>query len=311
MVVVAVAGCSASGTASSGEGGSGGISSPGSGGSSTGVAGTGEAGGASGPGIAGAAGTASPGGRGGTASSGVAGGSGTAGRGGSTGAAGRGGSGVAGTTGSPDGGSVSGCMAPTTYPNLFVTLSGHTQAESDAKVAAAWSNLFNPAGPGNIYFNGPGTDESYVKDIANSDVRTEGMSYGMMAAVQLGHQTEFDRLWKWVKTHMANGTGQIAWSCSPSGSKNSSGGAPDGEEYMATALIFAHNRWGDTSGAFNYATEAQWVLNLIRTVYFNANAHLVQFVAGSGNTDGSYILPAFYQAWACFDTANKPSGTPR
>jgi len=197
-----------------------------------------------------------------------------------------------------------GCTPPAAYANLFVSLSGHTQAESDAKVAAAWSKLFNPKGPGNVYFDGPGSDESYVKDIYNGDVRTEGMGYGMIAAVQLDHQTEFDRLWKWVKTHMANGTGEISWSCSTSGSKNSSGGAPDGEEYMATALIFAHNRWGDSSGTYNYATEAQWVLDVIRTKYFNSTYHIVKFVSGSGNTDGSYVLPAFYQVWACFDTAN-------
>lgn len=225
--------------------------------------------------------------------------------------------GTAGSSGSsPIAGSGSGsggvCTPPAAYANLFVSLSGHTQAESDAKVAAAWTKLFNPSGSGNIYFNGPGTDESYVKDIYNGDVRTEGMSYGMMTAVQLDHQTEFDRLWKWVRNHMAQNctatgcTGEIAWSCSTSGGKNSSGGAPDGEEYMATALIFAHNRWGDSTGPgnINYAAEAQWVLNLIRTKYFNSTYHLVQFVANSGNTDASYILPAFYQVWACFDTAN-------
>jgi oligosaccharide reducing-end xylanase len=203
-----------------------------------------------------------------------------------------------------------GCTPPTTYPNLFVTLSAHTQAESDTKVAAAWSKLFNPSGSGNIYFNGPGSDESYVKDIASGDVRTEGMSYGMMVAVQLDHQTEFDRLWKWVRNHMAQNctssgcTGEIAWHCSESGSKLSTGGAPDGEEYFATALIFAHNRWGDTTGVYNYAIEAQWVLDLIRTKYFNTTYHIVRFVSGSNNTDGSYVLPAFYQVWACFDTAN-------
>ena len=197
------------------------------------------------------------------------------------------------------------CTPPAAYTNLFVCLSGHTQADSDAKVAAAWSKLFNPSGSGNIYFNGPGSDESYVKDTYNNDVRTEGMGYGMVIAVQLDHQTEFDRLWKWVKTHMANGTGEISWQCSTSGSKMSSGGAPDGETYMATALIFAHNRWGDTSGKYNYATEAQWVLDLIRTKYFDSSHHIVKFVSGSNNTDASYILPAFYQVWACFDTTNK------
>jgi len=214
-------------------------------------------------------------------------------------------------TGGTGGGSpIEGCLpAPTDYPNLFVTVSGHTQEQSDAKVADAWSKLFNSSSSGKIYFDGPGGDESYVKDIWNNDVRSEGMSYGMMAAVQLDHQTEFDRLWTWVRNHMAQGcsgdvcTGEIAWSCSTSGNKNSNGGAPDGEEYMATALIFAQNRWGD-SGKFDYANEARWVLDIVRTKYFHLDPHLVKFVANSNNTDPSYILPAFYQVWACFDPEN-------
>jgi endo-1,4-beta-D-glucanase Y len=242
-----------------------------------------------------------------TSTSGIAGS--TVAGGGSTSAAG-GTKAEGGSAGSPAGGStVAGCTPPTTYPNLFVTLSGHTQEQSDSKVSAAWSSLFNPSGSGTIYYNGPGSDESYVQDIYNSDVRSEGMSYGMMIAVQLGHQTEFDRIWTWVKNHMAQGcsgdkcTGEIAWSCATSGSKKSNGGAPDGEEYFATALIFAHNRWGDT-GKYKYATEAQWVLDLIRTKYFHTDPHIVKFGSNSGVSDPSYVLPAFYQAWACFDTTN-------
>jgi oligosaccharide reducing-end xylanase len=207
-----------------------------------------------------------------------------------------------------DGGPIGECKGPTSYANLFVTVSGHTQAESDDKVSKAWSTLFNPSGSGTIYYDGPGSDESYVKDIYNGDVRTEGMSYGMTIAVQLDHQKEFDRIWTWVRNHMAKGcsgdtcTGEIAWSCPTSGNCNN-GGAPDGEEYFATALIFAHTRWGDT-GKIKYATEAQWVLNLIRTKYFHTSPNIVKFGSNSGVTDPSYVLPAFYQAWACFDTAN-------
>jgi len=217
---------------------------------------------------------------------------------------------VGGSTGPSTGGSTSsGCIAPATPKDFFVTVSGHTQDEVDAKVASAWSTLFNPSGSGTLYHDGPGSDESYVEDIYNNDVRTEGMSYGMMIAVQLDHQTEFDRLWTWVRNHMAQScsgdkcTGEIAWSCTTSGSHKSGGGAPDGEEYFATALVFAHNRWGDT-GKIKYGTEAQWVLDLIRTKYFHTSPNIVKFVANSGNTDPSYVLPAFYQAWACFDTAN-------
>lgn len=291
--VTAGTGGSIGGTAgsSSVEAGSGGTSQAGSGGTSQ-MGGSGGVAGAAATG--GRAGEAGAGGSGGRATGGEAGG-GSGGRadGGSAGAAGGGGAGGE-------------CMPPASYANLFVTVSGKTQAESDQKVATAWSTLFNPSGSGTIYFNGPGADESYVKDIYNNDVRSEGMSYGMMAAVQLDHQAEFDRLWKWVKNHMAQGTGEIRWSCQTSGSGCAGGGAPDGEEYMATALIFASHRWGDSTGPANiaYSTEAKWVLDVVRTRYFNAQYHLVKFVSNSNNTDPSYILPAFYEIWACWDTEN-------
>jgi oligosaccharide reducing-end xylanase len=280
--------------------------SSGSGGSSSGSAGTGSSGGGSGGSSSGSAGN------GGDAQGGF-GGRGDGGRasGGAPPVAGTGGVAGGGAGGNAAGASGSGgtggkCTPPASYANLFVTVSGKTQTETDQKVATAWSTLFNPGGSGTIYFNGPGSDESYVKDIYNGDVRSEGMSYGMMAAVQLDHQTEFDRVWKWVKNHMANGTGEIRWSCQTSGSGCAGGGAPDGEEYMATALIFASHRWGDSTGAAKiaYSTEAKWVLDVVRTKYFNSQYHLVKFVSSSSNVDPSYVLPAFYEVWACFDTEN-------
>jgi oligosaccharide reducing-end xylanase len=198
-----------------------------------------------------------------------------------------------------------GCVAaPTDYPNLFVTLLGQTQADSDAKVAAAWNQLYNPSDANTVFYNGPGSDESYVKDVANNDVRTEGMSYGMMTALQLDHQTEFDRLWAFVKKHMLQSNGQYTWHTQTSGAAIGSGSAPDGDEYFATALIFAAKRWGATTGNYDYAAEAQVVLDMIRKQEFNQTSKIVEFTPGSNFTDGSYVLPAFYQAWACFDTAN-------
>ena len=159
----------------------------------------------------------------GDAGAGGSAGGGTGGAGGGSGGSAAGG--AAGAAGTGSGGTGGECTPPATYANLFVTVSGKTQAESDQKLATAWSTLFNPSGSGTIYFNGPGSDESYVKDIYNNDVRSEGMSYGMMVAVQLDHQTEFDRIWSWVKNHMANGTGEIRWSCKTSGSGCAGGGA--------------------------------------------------------------------------------------
>ena len=47
-----------------------------------------------------------------------------------------------------------------------------------------------------------GDDMGYMTDTGNHDVRTEGMSYGMMMCVQMDKKEEFDRIWKWTKTYM-------------------------------------------------------------------------------------------------------------
>lgn len=79
--------------------------------------------------------------------------------------------------------------------SLFKKL-GHTQEEIDAKVEAVFDSLF--FGENRIYFE-VGDSMGYVSDIKNHDVRTEGMSYGLMVAVQMNRQDVFDRIWRWSK----------------------------------------------------------------------------------------------------------------
>ena len=112
------------------------------------------------------------------------------------------------------------------YQQLF-----HGDPQTQAIAFAAGSNA-----------NGP---LMYVTDWANHDVRTEGMSYGMMIAVQLDKKAEFDAIWNWAKTYMyisdpkAPSYEFFAWSCKTDGTHNSEGAAPDGESYFAMALLFA------------------------------------------------------------------------
>ena len=49
-------------------------------------------------------------------------------------------------------------------------------------------------------------------------MRSEGQSYGMMIALQLNHQTEFDELWTFVKNHMWKSGNTISWQTNTSGS---------------------------------------------------------------------------------------------
>lgn len=69
------------------------------------------------------------------------------------------------------------------YRNLFKEL-GFSEDEINAKLEETWSDLFY--GDPNVRIYYPlDEDKSYILDTGNLDVRSEGMSYGMMMAVQM------------------------------------------------------------------------------------------------------------------------------
>ena len=194
------------------------------------------------------------------------------------------------------------------YRSVFAEM-GYPQAEVDAKLESIFQEVFH--GPDKVYFE-VGDDMAYMSDVKNFDARTEGMSYGMMVAVQLDKKEEFDRLFRWAKKYMQYQDGPMkgyfAWSLSPDGTIRGKGPASDGELYFVTALVFASNRWGN-DGDFNYLQEAQFILNSswekdgtdgIKP-FIDKENHLITFTPdgrGVGYTDPSYHIPAFYEVWA-------------
>lgn len=194
------------------------------------------------------------------------------------------------------------------YRNLFAEM-GYAQADIDAKLQEIYSSLFE--GPNRVYFE-VGDDMAYISDLKNHDVRTEGMSYGMMIAVQLDKKDVFDRLWRWSQKYMQHTDGPLqgyfAWSCKTDGTRNAQGPASDGELYYITSLIFASNRWGNDTG-IDYLAEAQHILNhaMMKSGMDSASPlidthhKLITFTPdpmGGAFTDPSYHLPAFYEVWA-------------
>lgn len=195
------------------------------------------------------------------------------------------------------------------YQNLLAEY-GYDEQEIENRVQDTWNKLFSKDHPETqIYFE-VGDDLGYMLDTGNNDVRTEGMSYGMMMAVQLDKKDVFDRLWKWSMKYMyleeGENAGYFAWSCAPDGTKNAYGPAPDGEEYYALALFFASHRWGDGEGIFNYKKHAQDLL--YRCIHKGEDGHgypmwnrdnkLIKFVPGVEFSDPSYHLPHFYELFA-------------
>jgi oligosaccharide reducing-end xylanase len=201
------------------------------------------------------------------------------------------------------------------YRNLFREYLGQSDVAVKGKINTAWSQLFYGDDSFQRVYYPVGTDMAYIEDIGNGDVRSEGMSYGMMIAVELNKREEFNRLWKWAMTHMYQTDGPykgyFAWHCDPDGNTLAAGPASDGEEWFVTALLFASARWGDGVGIFQYRDQAQKILdtmlhkndedNGIATNMFDPITKQVVFVPSGQNstfTDPSYHLPAYYEIWA-------------
>ena len=196
-----------------------------------------------------------------------------------------------------------------TYRNLFLE-AGYSSTEIDKKVEKAYADLFE--GKNRIYFE-VGDSMGYVSDVKNHDARTEGLSYGMMVAVQLDKKAVFDKIWRWSKRYLQHQEGPregyFAWSFNPATMRrNAEGSASDGELYYVTSLLFASNKWGNNSG-INYYGEARRILDAMwkkdgtGNIYnlFNVEHKQITFVPEGSSykwTDPSYHLPAFLEIWA-------------
>ena len=220
-----------------------------------------------------------------------------------------------------------GAVSTGQYRNLFAE-AGYNNDQIKARIDAAFAQLFHgDAERQTLYYPQPANANgpmAYILDVNNNDVRSEGMSYGMMIAVQMDRKQEFDAIWNWAMSHSYQDDpshpahGYFAWSVRPDGTPIDEMPAPDGEEYFITALYFASARWGDGEGIYNYRAQADRILHDIlhrqeitgATVtnpkatavnLFDRQAKMVRFtpdLPNAAHTDASYHLPAFYEIWA-------------
>lgn len=219
--------------------------------------------------------------------------------------------------------------------NLFVSVLGKTQKQVDDKVKTAIDRFFG-VGTGEpntptvnsgyrCYYELP-TDSTmaFIWAADSNDIRSEGQSYGMMMAVQMDMQAEFDKLWKFAKTYSQySATSNVtAWrhyfrwqntDASDPANFNiqwgEDGPAPDGDEYFAAALYLADRRWG-SSGSVDYKQEADAISGAMlhnpasadgRFPLIHQSQNMVVFYPHGGSnehTDPSYHLPAFYELFA-------------
>jgi oligosaccharide reducing-end xylanase len=220
--------------------------------------------------------------------------------------------------------------------NLFTELLGIPEADVFDKVQLAANRIFGigtnesatPIADAGyrVYYELPqNREQAFIWAADSNDIRSEGMSYGMMIAVQLDMQVEFDRLWNFARAYMQfPGDSNLAewryyfrWQGSVNTANPNNwtvnygaqtGPAPDGDEYFAAALYLADRRWG-SGGAINYEQEADNIASAMlnnpagngRTPIIDRNSNMVVFFpSGTAATfsDPSYHLPAFYELFA-------------
>ena len=196
------------------------------------------------------------------------------------------------------------------YESPFKTILGKTDEEIQEKMDQLWNHYFKGDNNSKVYYDKG--SEAYILDVNNRDVRSEGMSYGMMIAVQTGHKEEFDKLWNWAKNHMwhkgGSWDGYSAWQRGESGSGGDDNCAPDGEMYFMMSLLFAANRWNDSQ----YMEDAQYILERMwdnpKHSLFNPQHYVITFQPqGNENnfSDPSYDLPAYVDLFSRWSTSNQ------
>jgi oligosaccharide reducing-end xylanase len=208
-------------------------------------------------------------------------------------------------------------VGPASYPNAFRDLLGKSDADIANKIAATFNQLFHgdPSTQA-IYVPVSGTNQAYIQDVYHSDIRTEGIGWGMLIAVELNKQDEFDHLWSFAKASLEYTTppdsGYFLSSCdAESGAQPCTD--PFGMEQFLMALIFAHDRWGAT-GASDYGHDALALCEVFRhkqdqnggivgsvTDVFDDPTALPYDVpdeTAAGRTRPSIEMPGYYEMWA-------------
>jgi len=135
---------------------------------------------------------------------------------------------------------------------------------------------------------------------------SEGISYGMLLSAYAADKALFDGLWAYYKAH-ANGNGFMNWRIDGCSGTSGNNGATDADMDAAFALLIAENQWPSLNSPYDYATEANNLLNKIKQYELNSAGQAINgdgWGFGDPCRNPSYQSPAYYREFAIKNTAN-------
>src|SRR5262249_2226095 len=128
-----------------------------------------------------------------------------------------------------------------------------TRSSATADVQAAYNSW-----KGTYVSNAGGTALRVTRGGPNgNDTVSEGIGYGMLAAVHMAGRATFDGLWAYAQAHFDT-NGLMNWKITSGGTTASdgAGSATDADEDIAWALIQASDQWSSTT----YLTAAKTMI---------------------------------------------------
>jgi endo-1,4-beta-D-glucanase Y len=129
-----------------------------------------------------------------------------------------------------------------------------------------------------------------------NDTVSEGIGYGMLAAVYMGDKATFDGLWAFAQAHF-DSSNLMNWHLAADGSiaSDGKGSATDADEDMAWALVMASGQW--PSGT--YLDDAKKMLVAMRTNLIGSDGMLKpgDSWGSSPKTFPDYFSPAYFRVF--------------
>jgi endo-1,4-beta-D-glucanase Y len=169
----------------------------------------------------------------------------------------------------------------------------------------AWKSMFvtsNGAGSA-LRVNNPQTVNCNGTNVSGGTV-SEGIGYGMIAAVYMADRPTFDGLWNYAKGHMTP-RGLMNWCINNSGGTVGNGSATDADEDMAFALLMASNQWSSVA----YLDAGRAIINAMYGNSLSADGTLRPGDAWGGTVVyPDYFSPAYFRVFAKATNNNEWTG---
>jgi oligosaccharide reducing-end xylanase len=211
-------------------------------------------------------------------------------------------------TGEAPTGPLGALSGPASYGNAFRDLLSKSDAQIETKIDTAFTQLFYGDPVNQAIYVPLGNGQALMQDVLHNDVRSEGIGIGMIVAVELNKQTEFDSLWAYANAALLQKTGASRGYYNSFCDDGDACLDPYGMQLFLTALLFANDRWGNGT----YATDAGQLLTLLRHAddsdsaipaigVFDPTTYLVReqpLLSTAGYTRSALEMPAMYALWA-------------